>query len=201
MSIKVNIILPKTLIDDTYILNKKNLFFLAGPIKGGGDWQYQMVKELIKQSKEKGIGAITIVIPCSYSLKHPLRNMATNTTKELNGNDNAFDRAVTWERHYLERAAIPCNGSIIFWLPCESKIQPRNDNKPYGMDTRGELGEWRGRMKENSDAKYSVIIGAEPMFLGLSSLKRNFDDALGIDFPIHTTSEMTVQKALSLYQM
>lgn len=194
----VHIILPKTLIDDKKILKKGTLFFLAGPIKGGGDWQFDMVKTLRNQARLAGLSEITIAIPCNYSKDHPLQILATHTILELDGRLNAFDRTVTWERHYLERAAALGNGCIIFWLPCESQTHPRKDGHPYGMDTRGELGEWRGRMKENAAAKYSVIIGADANFHGLSTLKRNFDDALSTDFPIYDSIKETARRAIEL---
>lgn len=60
------------------------------------------------------------------------------------------------------------------------------------MDTRGELGEWRWRMKtENA----RVVVGAEPEFLGLSQIQRNFSATLGYDFPIYDSIEKTARAA------
>lgn len=193
---KIHIILPKILIEDKQL--QCPIFFLAGPIRGGGDWQYQMVKAMIEEAKNKNIPEMAIVIPCQYSTNHQLTVMSAKTINELNGRTDAFDRAVTWERHYLERAAKNGSGCIIFYLPCESQTKPRGDGKPYSMDTRGELGEWRGRMRENPTAKYNVIIGAEPKFYGLSTLKRNFDDALGYDFPIYETLIDTAKRSIEI---
>jgi hypothetical protein len=101
-----------------------------------------------------------------------------------------FSSAATWERHYMSRASDPANGAIIFWCPLESKKEPRSDGNPYGLDTRSELGEWRGRLAERKrltpfldsnlklPAPYSVFVGIERGFPGEKTLRQNFLDCL-----------------------
>lgn len=62
------------------------------------------------------------------------------------------------------------------------------------MDTRGELGEWRGRMIY--DQTLRVVIGAKEGFRGLSQIQRNFNEALGYEFPIFKTLSETVDAAI-----
>ncbi|HEV8666723.1 MAG TPA: hypothetical protein VN665_02640 [Candidatus Paceibacterota bacterium] len=69
------------------------------------------------------------------------------------------------------------------------------------MDTRGELGEWRGRMMSHNPSKtygINVVIGAEPDFLGLSQIQRNYSQALGYEFPIFHSMESTAHAAITL---
>lgn len=63
------------------------------------------------------------------------------------------------------------------------------------MDTRGELGEWRGRMMANK--KLRVIVGAEPDFPGLSQIARNWNQALRKNIPIRSTLEEVVTIAIA----
>lgn len=160
------------------------LFFLAGPVRGGGDWQHQMCLLL---EKRKHVENCVIVCPCRWGEEHPL------ASRFVQGPDNVFARQLNWERHYLELAGLHRKpGCIVFWLGCESKEAPHPGPEPYGMDTRGELGEWRWRMKtENA----RVVIGADADFFGLSQIQRNFSQALGYDFPIYQTLGETAKAA------
>jgi len=174
----VRIVLPKNLceIDPSY----GPLFFLAGPVHGGGDWQFKCCNEI-----RKHIPNFYAALPCKYKENHPL------TTFILNGYGN-FDRQLTWERYYLDIAAE--NGCLIFWLPTEDKDHPRIGTDPYAMDTRGELGEWRGRLMNNPHL--SVVVGAETDFPGLSQIQRNFDFATKSRFPIYGSLSETVSAAI-----
>lgn len=175
----MKIILPKTLpdIDPAY----GPFFFIAGPVAGGDDWQAVCCEEI-----RKHIPNFYAALPCWYEETHPLMPF------RVTGGEDYFDRQLTWERHYLEIAAT--TGCIIFWLPCESRTAPRNDGHPYAMDTRGELGEWRGRLMHNPNLR--VVIGAESDFPGLSQIQRNFDFATGSHFPIYSTLTETVTAAI-----
>lgn len=175
----MHLILPK----NRPVLEKyRNLpmFFLAGPIQGGGDWHYDMAAFL-----RNSVGECVIVNPSRYAPEHPHFRHRIEGPAE-------FERQTDWERHYLQLAASewPGGGSIIFWLPCESREQPRTDGLPYAMDTRGELGEWRGRLMHNP--RLRVVIGAEAGFPGLSQIERNFKLALGNGFKIHTNPNEVV---------
>ena len=178
----MKVILPKTLheIDWSY----GPLFFFAGPIKGGGDWQRRACAEV-----EKRLTDYYATIPCRYGDDHSLRKYAAS------GRGDYFSSQTFWERHYLELAAT-CRGCIVFWLPCESKTDPRSDGQPYARDTYGEIGEWRGALKFNPNLK--VVIGAEQGFPGLEVMKKNFVGALKQDFPFYNTLEETIQAAVAM---
>jgi hypothetical protein len=174
----MRIILPKTYhsVDLTY----GPLFFLAGPVRGGGDWQAECCAEISKHFTN-----FYAVLPCPYEMSHPLQAF------KVAGKQNFFDRQLPWERYYLGLAAT--HGCLLFWLPAESKINPRLDG-PYAQDTYGELGEWRGRLMYEPTLR--IVIGAEPNFPGLSQIQRNFNQATGTDFPIYNTLEKTVAMAV-----
>ncbi len=178
----MKIVLPKTLCDID--LSYGPFFFLAGPVHGGDDWQAKCCWEI-----RSHILNFYAALPCRYMETHALVSF-----RQI-GKENYFDRQLTWERHYLELAATATNGCLIFWLPCESKANPRVDGEPYAMDTRGELGEWRGRMMFDNNLR--VVVGAGAGFPGLSQIQRNFNQALGIDFPIYPTLAETVAAALA----
>lgn len=159
------------------------LFFLAGPVRGAGDWQWNCC-ELINAQLPHFYAAL----PCRYTNSHPALAFA------LTGPTDKFDRQLTWERHYIEQAALA--GCLIFWLPCEKADDPRVGDEPYAMDTRGELGEWRGRMM--NDPRLRIVVGAEPNFPGLSQIQRNFTQALQRPFVIHDSLNAVVHAALEL---
>jgi hypothetical protein len=160
------------------------LFFLAGPVKGGADWQHNAVEQLGMLLKN-----FYVVIPCRYDKEHPL------VKYKVDGKEDTTSSQLTWERHYMKYAATK-NGCLIFWLPSEDRNYVRTVPEPYAMDTRGELGEWRGQMKHDKNLK--VVIGAKEGFLGLSQIQRNFNEALCCDFTIYKTIEETVDAAVRI---
>ena len=164
------------------------LFFLAGPVRGGGDWQWHMCVLLQKLMAEQ---EFYVAVPCRWGPEHPSYRYRAED-KEL------YKRQLDWERNYLEEAAREINGCIIFWLPCESKTDPHPGPEPYAMDTRGELGEWRAHMMNRSWQRpyVNVVVGAEDGFLGLSQIQRNFDQALLCKFPIYKSMKETAEAAL-----
>jgi hypothetical protein len=175
----MRIVLPKTFceIDQTY----GPLFFLAGPVQGGGNWQTVCAEEIKKQ-----LPNFYAAIPCSD------QEVPQLTPFKVNESAFPFEYQLNWERHYLDLAA--ATGCIIFWLPGESKINPRTGDGPYATDTRGELGEWRGCLRYNPNLR--VVIGAEPDFYGTTTIKRNFSLATNSNFPIYDTLEETVAAAI-----
>jgi hypothetical protein len=179
----MNLLLPKTF---ARVPTTSPLFFLAGPIQGGADWQATCSEMLADR-----IPDCTIASPRNLDWTHRLFKF------RMNGPEDTFERQTDWERHYLRQAArIARAGCIIFWLPCESLTEPRADGSPYARDTYGELGEWRTHLENNRNVR--VAIGAEADFPGLSVLKRNFQLTLGLDYPIYTSLEETVCAAVSL---
>jgi hypothetical protein len=168
------------------------MFFLAGPILGGGDWHVAMSEMLMKR-----LGGIIVVNPSRYDFSHTHYEHHTFLVRETKYSQRVtpeihFERQTDWERYYLDQAAgIWPTGCVIFWL-AEQK-EPRGDGQPYAMDTRGEIGEWRGRMTH--DWNLRVVVGAEKNFPGLSTIKRNFELALP-SFKIYDTMEEVVERAV-----
>jgi len=183
----MRIILPKTYFrfSPEEPWDKTLVFFLAGPVRGGGDWQQEACR-LIAHKAPNSI----VAVPTRWEANHPL------TPYKVHGSDNVFPRQLNWERHYLEEAGLSTfAGCIIFWLPLESRTSPHPGPEPYSMDTRGELAEWRMRMKFEGAR---VVVGAEEGFHGLSQIQRNFSLTLGYEFPIHGTLEATIDAALKI---
>lgn len=179
----MKLILPKTLPHSLSL--DLPLFFLAGPIHGGDDWQAAMAEMLTKLT-----GDCIIVNPSRYTEEHPLYQY------RVAGREDVYPRQTDWEHHYLRYAADKWPiGCIIFWLPEESKTNPRTGPKPYAMDTRGEIGVWRGHLAH--DRSLRIAIGAEPGFPGLSTIERNFLLDIGPGFKIHSTMEDVADEAMT----
>jgi len=177
----MKIIIPKTLVEINP--NYGPTFFLAGPIRGGDDWQKQCCEEI-----RKLIPHFYAAIPYYHSpeIHFPLMDQAEE------GIPNHFKRQLDWERYHLEFAAK--HGCIIFWLPEESKKNPRTSGA-YATDTRGEIARWSVELKYNS--AYRIAVGAEAGFPGLSQIYRNFCADQGYDFPIRPTLAETVKMAVA----
>ena len=178
----MKILLPNTYIPENEI--ELPVIFLAGPIRGGDDWQYRFIKEIEKDFK-KG----TIVNPVRYEGDHPLFSV-----KEK-GEENHFESQTLWERYYLDVASR--RGCVTFFLPVESKINPRTTGLPYARDTYGELGEWRGRKMSNNNI--SLVVGGDSEFPGIDVIEKNFKYAFG-DFKIQKSLEDTVRETLKVIQ-
>jgi len=182
----VPIILPKAFpVLDGYM--NEPLFFLAGPIKGGGDWQSAMTRLLRLR-----FGDPIIANPRRYGEKHHLYK------QRLEGPEDHFPDNLAWERWFLSQAAESWpSGVVIFWLPAESKDDPRRDGLPFAMDTRGEIGEWRGRLMSNR--RLRVVMGADPDFPGLRAVKRNFEEAVP-GFKVHDSMSEAVADAARILE-
>ena len=177
----MQILLPK--IEPTQPL-PRYVFFLLGPIKGGGAWQVTACDELQKQMGET---EFAVVVPCRWPSHHELsRHFLPGEVK--------YERQVQWERKYLECVAFNSSGCIIGWLPTEDPINPRSDGQPYARDTYGELGEWRGRLMYDFDLRF--VLGAHPDFPGLDVIRANFNYALHGRFEISDTLEATITRAV-----
>ena len=162
----MKLLLPKTHID--VVALGLPVFYLAGPIRGADDWQADVagILDFIHE------GQCIIVNPSRYEETHPLY------AGRLRGDENHFERQTDWEDFYMRLAATSSRGCLIFWLPAESKQNPRPKAAgAYARDTLGEIGEWRGRLMGNEDElpRHRIVFGAEPDFPGLSQIKRNFE--------------------------
>lgn len=193
MEQRLHLVLPKTNIE-TF---GKPAFFLAGPIKGGDDWQKRAIKLLYERQSKS-----FIFCPCRYGPDHELFNdsVAQWMPQGSSGHHRSqiHESQTLWERQYLETASK--DGCIIFWLPEESKVNPRNDGSPYARDTYGELGEWRVRSAGEQNwlvSRPKVVIGAEPGFPGLKQIKTNFQ-AMIPGFVIHESLEATIDAAIKV---
>jgi hypothetical protein len=185
----MNIILPKNFVEIEP--SKENLFFfLIGPVRGGGDWQWKFCQELEKQiSEDSFISDFTCAIPYYHENldhDHPCNNFL------VTGNQDFFERQLDWERYYIDLAAK--KGCLIAWLPEESITEPHSGPEPYAMDTRGEIGEIRGRMIHEKSLRF--VIGAERGFHGRSQIERNFKKALEPSFVVWDSIEVLAAKAI-----
>lgn len=177
----MKLILPKTLPLLTPYADLP-LFFLMGPIQGGGDWQLRMARLL-----EEAVGECVIVNPSRYKPTHPLYQF------RLSGDENAFPRHTDWEHHFLRVAAsTSSSGCIVCWTPSESKTEPRDDGEAYARESRGEIAEWRTHLVYRPDFRF--VMGAEREFPGLSQIRRNFELSLP-DFRIYDTMADVVREA------
>jgi hypothetical protein len=166
------------------------LFFLAGPVQGGDDWQADCAFMLLDK-----LGDCHVAVPRSYSADHPLMPYIVSKM------DGTFPRQLAWERNFLNLAGDPQwqkKGCILFWCPLESDMNPRPRlNGPYAQDTYGEIGEWRGRMMENETLR-RVALGMADGFPGRDVIHRNYCAALTTDFPVYETLEETVDAAIKI---
>jgi|ERR1035437_1208129 hypothetical protein len=162
------------------------LFFLAGPVRGGDEWHVKCCEEISKRVESFYAATSS---PVYLNPEHPLHKY-----KVTEGNENHFEDHLSWKRHYLRLAASRARrGCVIFWLPQESKTNPRKGGH-YGRDTIGDLGEWRGRLMASPLQR--VVIGGEKEFPGFDMVVRNFHYALGDHFEISPTLEATVERAI-----
>jgi hypothetical protein len=180
----MKLILPKT-----HVFPDRSMpfFFLAGPIRGGGDWQTRIMESLLRTVGND----FTIANPSRYPLNHPAHHLRES------GDETYFKRQLEWERFYLEYAAkyAPC-GAILFWLGREDREKPRTEDLPYARDTYGELGEWRGRMMH--DPSLRVLIGADPDFPGLDVIHRCYKAAIDPGFLISVSIDELAERAAEL---
>ncbi len=177
------IYLPKEIIQLTPTISSP-LLFLAGPIRGGGDWQSRMAE--LALSKEP---SAHIACPSRWNSDHRLvRHFHQPFT-------TAENRQLVWERHYLRQAGIEPGipGCIIFWLGLESTTQPHPGPEPYAMDTRREIGKFTAYAEMMN---VRMVIGGERGFHGLDVILFELSEAAGVLFPFHETMEEAIDQAL-----
>lgn len=202
----VHVLLPK----DGVVLDlqrNERLYFLAGPIRGAkggyGAWQSRAIKLLAQEDP----GCI-VACPCRwgpgnmwYDYRMEPQTKFEDPSKPL----MPFASQTLWERHYLAMASY--YGSIIFWLPEESKTLPRpKKDGPYAQDTYGELGRWSIKSSrpdifsfhqaEGKSRRVNLVIGAEPTFPGLATIKKNYSDDHKYEFPLWYDLETTIVRAV-----
>ncbi len=166
-----NVIIPKDYMENI----PAPVIFLVGPMGGTAKWHDWAIDFI--HSRDPGI--------CVASPEPILSKKHLDNT--LKGDMPDFERRLDWERNYLEVASM--QGAILAWLPNETQ---HDCGKVYGRDTRGELGEWRGRLVY--DSAIQIIIGGEPGFDGIEMIKRNFL-AVYPDMKFYSTLEKTCAEA------
>lgn len=140
---------PKHVIPEEY--KDRKVFFLAGPIRGGGAWQMQAAETLWK----KFPGCI-VVDPSRWDAA--LKNASDDEEKKRisehmeNGigikDEQKYESQAAWESDHMKMAAE--KGILLFWMERESKENPRpKDEGVYAQDTRVETGIWIERLHNN----------------------------------------------------
>ncbi len=138
------------------------IIFLAGPIRGGNDWQAEAAENLLAINNRAHV-----ISPCRWDGNHRLAEHFVNPFVS-SWND---PRQRRWEEIYLQQAALDEDesGCALFWLPKEDKTVPRNpEDGPYAMDTWRELGKIAGWFHFNKNVR--MVIGGDPDFPGLDTI-------------------------------
>ena len=179
---KIKLLLPRTLVnfkEDTDIV-----FFLAGPIRGGGDWQKDAIKRLNKFAESvPETQNVYVVCPCRYTPDtlgrelYDLKERGLSFLSYSSDQEKLVESQTNWERYHLEIASRL--GCVIFWLAKEDAENPRKkEDGPYARDTYGELGEWRTRVyyeRKYNQQKLHVVIGSHSDFPGGEVVRKNFE--------------------------
>jgi len=153
------------------------LLFLAGPIRGGGDWQSEMAEQILSQEPSANIAC-----PSRWNDTHRL---ACHFHQAFSPADN---RQLVWERHYLKQAGLELGvpGCIIFWLGHEYAHNPHPGPEPYAMDTRREIGKFTA-FAEMMNVR--MVVGGDRGFYGLDVILFELSEAYGKLFPFYETME------------
>lgn len=188
----MKIILPNKWFElKDHVIGNLPVYFLAGPIRGGGDWQSRMCDVLARESPTD------FVVACPRRLhqeKTPHR-LAEHFVFDAVQDD--FPRQLAWEQYYLAMAGLHAlKGCIIFWLGVESADDPHPGPEPYAMDTRRETGKWQMKMQYEGA---SVIWGANEHYYGLSQIQRDFEYEHGRPTIFHPTIEDTAKAAIKQF--
>lgn len=180
------IYLPKQIFD-IHPTKEHPLIFLAGPIRGGDDWQAGAALTALRFAP----GA-HVICPCRWTKHHPLAAHFKQSFSDAAG----LPRQRRWEEHYLERAAMGHSpGCVLFWLPLESNFDKRDQaSGPYAMDTRRELGKMAGWLRFNRNLR--LVLGGDRRFPGLDVILDDLAVAGGRDFEFHESTASTVVAAI-----
>jgi len=162
------------------------LFFLAGPIHGGDDWQSYMAEHILRRKPSAHIAC-----PSRWDSSHRLARHFHQPFSE------AANRQLVWERHYLKQAGFDPNvpGCVVFWLCLESSMNPHPGPEPYAMDTRREIGKFTA-YAEMMNGQVRVVVGGDRRFYGLDVILFELSEAFGTVFPFCETMEEVVERAL-----
>lgn len=171
---------------------RENVYFLAGPIQGGGNWQEQAIIVLAAMDPD-----CIIICPRRYKKTDKLfseyQYIFDQSFPSPDVQQIEFESHTEWGRYYLEKAAFL--GSIIFFLPNEDVHDPRNDGSPYARDTYGELGRWGVRSGQNKE-EITMTVGIARGFPGRQEIKKNLKEDHKKAFKIHDHLHATLHEAV-----
>lgn len=179
MSSLIRIVVPKRYVP---VMPGDIIFYLAGPVRGGGDWQRFFIEGFLKGTERswthifrtKMFPRIKFIVPCRWGTDHPLSEYFVTQYESPSTGDQVLDSQTAMERLYLRSVIIQRNASkILFGLFPEDSNNPRpKDSGPYACDTYGELGRWTtiARYEGNS---LCIQIACHPGFPGSRTIMRN----------------------------
>ncbi len=165
--IKRYLILPRTSVS----LRNKKLFYLAGPVEGGGNWQKKAIVVLRKKFPDA-----YFAFNCPFDRMRRLRRFA------VRGDEAQYSNETEWQREHMEFAAK--HGCLVFWLGPQDKEEDVDFSKvPYGLEASREEAEWAFRLFCNK--KLRVVIGTHHSFPGQGRIMENLLVLFGINVPLH----------------
>lgn len=161
------LVLPRTEVS----LGKRKFFYLAGPVRGGGNWQKGAIAFLRKLFPEAYFG-----FPCGFrKIKHFQRSA-------VKGEQDQLLNDAGWRRAQMGEAAL--HGCLIFWLGPQDKSEEEDFSKvPYGWRASREEAEWAFRLFYNR--KLRIVIGVHHSFPGHDEIVENLRLLFGANFPVY----------------
>jgi hypothetical protein len=166
--IKRYLVLPRSNVS----LKKQKLFYLAGPVEGGGGWQKKAISVLRKNFPEA-----YFAFNCPFNEMRRLRRFAVKEESEQ------CSSSAEWRRAHMEEAAL--RGCLVFWLGPQDKEEDADFSKvPYGLLASREEAEWAFRLFYNN--KLRVVIGVHHAFPGHDEIVENLRVLFGAKFPVYT---------------
>lgn len=189
----MTIYLPKKIVP-LFPTRSHPLFFLAGPIRGGGDWQADMAEFIIA-----GESGAYIACPSRWTGGHRLKDHFYQPFSQ------ADTRQLVWERHYLKQAGLmpKVPGCVIVWLGLEDKRNPHPGPEPYAMDTRREIGKFTAYLEVLRDfpelhgrLDIRVVVGGHPDFYGLDVIMDELSNAMNRQLLFYTDMMDVVRDAI-----
>jgi hypothetical protein len=147
---------PKCVIPDEY--KDREVYFLAGPIRGADGWQMEAAEELWK----KFPGCI-VVDPSRWDTAEKFAKTEEEREKIKEHRKNSigvkdesmYPGQAPWEKEHMKMASE--KGTLFFWLPSESKENPRPvEEGAYARDTRVEIGKWIEKIENNPELKVKI---------------------------------------------
>lgn len=161
---------------------------MAGPIRGGGDWQALMAEAIMNSEPET-----LIACPSRWDSTHYL---AAHFHQPFSQADT---RQLEWERHYLQKAGLEwdVNGCVIFWLGLEDVNHPHPGPEPYAMDTRREIGKFTAYAEMMN---VRMVVGGDPRFHGLDVILFELSAAFRKPFPFYETMTEVADQAIKTAQ-